>query len=98
MRGRPPVGKRRAPRTSPASAASPRIFVPRQPPAWDAPGLGLVLGSSICISSPASACPASEKTPMLCLVMQWSLQDVLFLKWNLLRLTNAGTSSSISGL
>lgn len=32
------------------------------------------------------------------LVMQWSLQDVLFLNWNLLRLTNAGTLSSISGL
>lgn len=31
-------------------------------------------------------------------VMQWSLQDVLFLNWNLLRLTNAGTLSPISGL
>lgn len=30
--------------------------------------------------------------------MQWSLQDVLFLNWNLLRLTNAGTLSPISGL
>lgn len=29
-------------------------------------------------------------------VMQWSLQDVLFLNWYLLRLTNA--SSSLSGL
>lgn len=83
---------------SPAPAASAPIFVPRQPLAWDAPSLGLVAGSSFCIAPPASACPASEKTPALCSVMQWSLQDVLFLNWSFLRLTNAGTSSSISGL
>lgn len=31
-------------------------------------------------------------------VMQWSLQDGLLLNWSFLRLTNAGTSSCISGL
>nr|XP_060493219.1 nascent polypeptide-associated complex subunit alpha, muscle-specific form-like [Panthera onca] len=74
-------------------------FVARHRRAWDAPGVGLVLGlseSRSCLLPPPALL---LKTRRLCrAVMQWSLQDGLFLNWSFLRLTNAGTSSSISGL
>lgn len=75
-----------------------RLFRPF-PRAWDVPRVGPFLRPSPAVPCrhPPPRVPVLRRS--LCrAVMQWSLQDGLFLNWSFLRLTNAGTSSSISGL
>ncbi|XP_074066650.1 uncharacterized protein LOC141505057 [Macrotis lagotis] len=106
---RPPPSRRLGPRSHPRAAASawafPRSGGRRCPSARPAPGAE---PSSARSRSPARPGPPPPPPPRcvpgvggrrLCrAVMQWSLQDGLSLIWSFLRLTYAGTSSSISGL
>ncbi|XP_043849405.1 vegetative cell wall protein gp1-like [Dromiciops gliroides] len=96
------------------SPLSPAFAFPHSGGGCDAPPLGLCPGLSPPSLPPPSQPLSSPRPPpppppprcvlgvgrrrLCCAVMQWSLQDGLSLIWSFLRLTYAGTSSSISGL